>query len=124
MAEAEPRAAANPDTAFERSDWPLRPIALTLLGIFLFLVIAPLVLLWAYPEAASDVGRRLASEPPGPRLQTNPPQDFANFQVEEQKKLDTYYWIDRQHGTVHIPIDRAMRKLARDGIDGFPKGSP
>jgi hypothetical protein len=123
MVEVQSRAASNPHTAYEGSDWPLRPIALTLLGIFLFLVIAPLILLWAYPDAASDVDRRLTSEPPGPRLQTNPPQDFANFQLEEQKKLDTYYWIDRQRGIVHIPIDSAMQRLARDGIDGFPKGS-
>jgi hypothetical protein len=122
MVDAEPRVAVNPNTAFEPTDWPLRPIALTLPGIFLFLVIAPLVLLWAYPDAASDVGRQPTSEPPAPRLQTNPPQDFASFQAEEQKKLHGYHWIDRQNGIVHIPIEQAMQNLARDGIDGFPKG--
>jgi hypothetical protein len=122
MAESQPRVGGvNPDTAYEPSDWPVGTIGLALLGIFLFLVIAPLVLIWAYPAAVSDVGRQVSIEPPGPRLQIDPAQDLAEFRAEEQRRLDTYYWIDRDNGIVHIPIDQAINKLVEQGIDGFPK---
>jgi hypothetical protein len=114
----------NPKTAYEPSDWPVGLIGWLALGTFAFLVIAPLVLMWVYSSAVSDVSRRIAVEPPQPRLQVNAPQDLANFRAEEEKKLDTYYWVDKQQGTVHIPIGEAMKKLAEQGIDGFPKGKP
>lgn len=114
----------NPKSAYEPSDWPVWLIGWLALGTFAFLVIAPLVLMWVYSSAVSDVSRRIAVEPPQPRLQVNAPQDLANFRAEEEKKLDTYYWVDKQQGTVHIPIGEAMKKLAEQGIDGFPKGKP
>lgn len=114
----------NPGAAYERSDWHLGVVGWLFLGIFVFLVIAPLVLIWAYPEALPDASRRLLAEPPAPRLQLAPSQELAKFRAAEEKRLDTYYWIDKQKGIVHIPIDAAMRKLAHDGIAGFPKASP
>jgi hypothetical protein len=35
--------------------------------------------------------------------------------------LNTYYWIDRDKGIVHIPIAEAMKRVATKGIDGFPQ---
>ena len=124
MADRAERVEDNPRTAFEKSDWPLGTIALVLLGTFIFLVIAPFVLMGAFPRAVSDVSRALTIEPPQPRLQTNPPEDLAQFLVDEDKRLNTYYWIDKQNGIVHIPIEQAMQELAEEGIDGFPRGKP
>ena len=95
-----------------------------MLGTLRFLVIAPFVLIRAFPRAVSDVSRALTVEPPQPRLQTNPPEDLARFRVDEEKQLNTYYWVDKQKGLVHIPIDEAMKRIAADGIDGFPRGQP
>ncbi|MBV9071949.1 MAG: hypothetical protein JO231_24785 [Acidobacteria bacterium] len=50
--------------------------------------------------------------PPGPRLQTNPEADLRRLRAEEDKWLNTYHWIDKQTGIVHIPIVEAMKKLA------------
>ena len=111
----------NPDTAFEHRDWHLGAVGLVLLGTLLLLVISPLVLLWAYPNASSDVSRRLLVEPAAPQLQTDPSRDLAKFRAEEERKLNTYYWVDKQNGSVHIPIDEAMKKVVAQGIDGFPK---
>jgi hypothetical protein len=114
----------NPDAAYEPSDWRLRPLGLTYLGIFIFLVVAPLVLMWVYSSAVPDVSRALTVKPPAPELQTNPSQDLAAFRAEQDRKLNTYYWIDKQKGVVHIPIEQAMKSLAEQGIDGFPQGKP
>jgi hypothetical protein len=124
MAEIAERVEDNPKTAFEKSDWPLGTIGLVLLGTLIFLVIAPLVLMGAFPRAVIDVSRALTVEPPQPRLQTDPSEDLAQFLVDEDKRLNTYYWIDKKNGVVHIPIEQAMHELADKGIDGFPRGKP
>jgi hypothetical protein len=114
----------NPKTAFEREDWPLGYVGLVYAGTFVFLVIAPLVLMWVYSSAVSDVSRRLTVRPPAPELQVDPAQDLARFRAQEEKRLDTYYWVDKQKGVVHIPIEEAMKKLAKEGIAGFPQATP
>jgi len=112
----------NPGTAFEPSDWSLRPVALIYLGIPVLLVTSCLVLIAAYPNALPDVGRTLRIAPPGPRLQTDSEGDLQKFRADEEQRLNTYYWIDKQKGIVHIPIDQAMKRLAATGAPGFPKG--
>jgi hypothetical protein len=112
----------NPTTAFEPSDWPLRPVALIYLAIPVLLVISSFVLIAAYPNALPDVDRTMRVTPPGPRLQTDAEGDLQKFRADEERRLNTYYWIDQQKGIVHIPIERAMKKLATTGAPGFPKG--
>ena len=124
MAEIAHRVEDNPETAFEKSDWPLGIVGWVLLGTFIFLVIAPFVLMGAFPRAVSDVSRALTVEPPQPRLQTDPSEDLAKFLSNEDKRLNTYYWIDKKKGIVHIPIEQAMKEVAEEGIDGFPRAKP
>jgi hypothetical protein len=114
----------NPATAYEPSDWDVGPVALIYAGLLALLVICCFVLIAAYPTAFPDADRRLPSAPPGPRLQTNPGADLEQFRAEEQKRLETYYWIDKQKGIVHIPIEDAMKRIVKSGIPDFPKGEP
>lgn len=46
--------------------------------------------------------------PPAPRLQVFPVEDLEKKREAEESQLDSYGWIDRQNGVVHIPIGRAM----------------
>src|SRR5579883_1942248 len=105
MAEFDQQAAVNPETAYEPTDWPLRPIAWIVVGCLVLLAIAVGTMIWAYPRSLGDVSRKQAVEPPAPRLQLDPAADLAALRAEKQKKLDSYYWIDKQKGVVHIPID-------------------
>ncbi len=114
----------NPDTAFETSDWHLGVVGWTFLGCVVFLMAASVILIWAYPAALPDASRRLTLEPPAPRLQVAPTNELDKLRAEEDRKLNTYYWVDRAKGIVHIPIRDAMPRLARDGIAGFPKAQP
>ena len=123
MADLE-RVEDNPDTAYEQSDWHIGATGLAYLGIFVFLVIAAFVIIAAFPRTVSDVSRTLTVEPAQPRLQTNPSEDLAQFRVDEDKQLNSYYWVDKQKGIVHIPIEEAMKRVAAEGIDGFPRGQP
>ncbi len=114
----------RPKVAFEPTDWRLAPVAFVYVGTILLLIVSCFVLIVAYPHALPDVGRSVRIEPPGPRLQTDPEGDLQQFRTEEEKRLNSFYWIDKQKGVVHIPIEQAMKKLATSGFDGFPKGQP
>ena len=124
MAELDERIEDNPDSTYEQSDWPLGTIGLIFVGILILLVISPFLMIAAFPTTPADVSRALTVEPPQPRLQTDPSEDLAQFRAEEQKRLNGYYWIDRKKGIVHIPIERAMKEVAAEGIEGFPREQP
>src|SRR5690348_12689993 len=111
----------NENTAYEKSDWPIGKIGLVFLGTFVMLVVAPFVLMWAFPNSLPDQRRNLTITPPPRRQQVAPPLDRMRYVVEQKLKLDSYYWIDRDRGVVHIPIQEAMKRVAEHGIPGFPK---
>src|SRR3954451_14147788 len=114
----------NENTAYEKSDWRLGYIGLVFLGTFVMLVITPFVLMWAFPNSLPDQRRNLTIAPPPPRQQVAPSLDRMQYVAEQKLRLDTYYWIDRGRGIVHIPIEEAIKRVAADGIPGFPKAEP
>lgn len=111
----------NENTAYEKSDWRLLYIGLVFLGTFALLAVMPFVLMWAFPHALPDPQKNLTIAPPSPRQQIAPSVDLRLYLAEQKRRLDTYYWIDRDRGIVHIPIEEAMKRVAEHGIDGFPK---
>jgi cytochrome c2 len=56
--------------------------------------------------------------PPEPRLQTTPAEDLAAVRAQEDAILHGYGWEDRAAGVVHIPVERAMELVAREGDTG------
>ena len=51
-------------------------------------------------------------------IQTNylsaPNPKIDELHAHEQQALNSYGWVDRQKGIVHIPIDQAMELMVRD----------
>jgi hypothetical protein len=42
--------------------------------------------------------------------------------AEQREQLDSYGWVDREHGIIHIPIERAMQAVvATEGEHAEPK---
>jgi len=70
----------------------------------------------AYPLAAGQQDR----VPPEPRLQTNPRADLRELRESEEKRLDSYGWVDRNAGIVHIPIDDAIKLTLQRGLPSRP----
>ncbi len=124
MAEIAQVKQSNPQTTYEREDWPIGKVGLVYIGIFIFLVITPFILMAAYLSAMRDTSRKLLVVPPSPVLQVDPAREMLLFNAHQDKLLNTYYWVDKSRGVVHVPIDKAMKKLAVQGIDGFPKAKP
>ena len=67
-----------------------------------------------YPKP-SPMATERPVEPPAPKLQRLPVGGLAALRAEEHEQLSTYKWIDRQAGTVQIPIERAIELMARRG---------
>jgi len=111
----------NENTDYERSDASLTGLLLVAIVLTVLLGVAPLIIRAGFPTTRGDVDRRLAIAPPAPRLQTNPRADLDAYLAEQQSLLNSYGWVDRGKGIAREPVAIAMQRLARDGIDGFPK---
>ena len=61
---------------------------------------------------------RLTQLPPEPRLQVAPAQEFQPLKATQEAQINTYGWIDRSSGIVHIPIDQAMQLYVERGQPG------
>ena len=118
------RATTNPNTAYERMDASPRLIATIALGLLLVLCMIPLLLLALFPNTASDRPKAPHLTPPAPRLQTDPQADLRALRAREEGQLTSYGWVDRTQGIAHIPIEEAMRHVAKAGIPDWPKEKP
>jgi len=58
---------------------------------------------------------------PEPRLETNERLEINDFRLQEEKKLNSYDWIDQKAGIARIPIDRAMQLLAQRRLPTRPQ---
>ena len=54
--------------------------------------------------------------PPPPNLLTDEPANLRQFRAHEDATLSGYGWVDRNAGTVRIPIDRAKDLLIQRGF--------
>lgn len=65
----------------------------------------------------------VSQDPPSPRLQTQPFKDVFQLKTEQRALLNSYGWIDKTNGVVHIPIDRAMNLVLQRGLPARAGGS-
>ena len=129
MPEAKP--SGDSSAGHELSD--LSPRAIAIFGIALAATVIACVILamWIFGFFAAlatklDVPPSpLAKQatPAGPHLQVSAPKDLAEMLAAEEKILNSYDWVDRQAGSVRIPIDRAMQLLVERGLPASPKES-
>lgn len=85
------------------------------------LLACALVTLWLYPSARLDESLHLPlPQYPAPRLQPDPTVDMRAFYAGEMRRLSSAGWTDATHRAAHIPIEQAMREVAREGIAGWP----
>jgi hypothetical protein len=131
----QPHSQDTTESPYERRDLSPRVIGLFLAGLVLATGLV-LLLIWglfdhyAARQMRADIPPSPLAEvrqiPPDPRLQVNGPADLAAFRAKEEAELKSYGWIDRQAGTVRIPIDRAMDLLLQRGLPTTPQkaGTP
>jgi hypothetical protein len=66
-----------------------------------------------FPLAVTTPQPRLPAEP---RLQRQPANEMYEFRLREDAVLRGYGWVDRDAGTVRIPIEDAMRLTVERGL--------
>jgi hypothetical protein len=124
----------NPEVQHEDSDVNIAGILAFAVGLIVVAAIV-LVAMWllfrffdvrearqntiAYPLAVQQEQRL----PPEPRLQTNPRQDLQDFRAAEHDILTTYGWVDKNAGTVRIPIDEAIKLTLQKGLPAREGGA-
>jgi hypothetical protein len=74
------------------------------------------------PPTGLDMDARAL--PPSPTLQRTPRLDLQRFRAAEDEVLNSYSWIDQQHGIVHVPIDVAIDILAKQGLPARQQAPP
>jgi len=95
--------------------------------VITFLVVWGMMHYFKLHEPAKTAGQAnlpvtSSEEFPKPRLQIKGAVDLANLRAAEETDLESYGWIDRNSGTVHIPIDRAMQLLLERGLPDVGAG--
>jgi hypothetical protein len=58
---------------------------------------------------------------PQPRLEESERTQLRQFIEDEDRKLATYNWVDKDKGIVQIPIDRAMDLIVQRGLPVRPQ---
>jgi hypothetical protein len=117
----------NPDLRHEHSDvnvWAVGKfaIALALLSICSLAGLFALLRYFIHSEGGPvpAVARRYEvdarSRPPAPQLEETPILDLARERAAEDKLLNSYGWVNRESGTVRIPVDRAIDLLVERGL--------
>ncbi|HEY7288416.1 MAG TPA: hypothetical protein VH583_01170 [Vicinamibacterales bacterium] len=105
--------------------WALVVLGLVLCVVVIFTLFGSGLLVSYFAARQPHAARKAAAaphaaEPPKPRLQTQPSIDLAEMRRAEDARLHSYAWIDRNAGTVRIPIDRAMDLVASQQLGPQP----
>ena len=105
-------------------------------GLFLFfvcmcgaLLLTGFLLVWLFGYLARTSQTPPVINPPfssarpmpeAPLLQAQPNLDIQEYMKSQRQILQSSGWIDRKHGVVRIPIDDAMKLLAKRGLPARP----
>jgi hypothetical protein len=129
MAEVKPSGGSS--AGHELSDLSPRAIAMFGIALAATVIICLILAAWIFGFfAARETKLDLPpsplakpAAPAGPHLQVFAPKELAEMRAAEEKILTSYDWVDRQAGTVRIPIERAMQLLVERGLATPPKES-
>jgi len=126
-------AATPPGSTYEHTDAHARPVVMFLFWVAVSAVVVHFGIGFVYGlmiDQAMEVGEpryplavtqgeRL---PPLPRLQQDPPEELRVFRLDEESFLEGYGWMNKDAGSVHIPIAEAMRLTLEEGMPSRARG--
>lgn len=94
--------------------------ALIVAAIVVHVTLAGLYKIFEHQHPSPDAPSRIAFEAemiaPEPRLQVERTKELDQYFASENQKLNSYGWVDKRAGVVHIPIDRAIDLIAQRGL--------
>lgn len=75
------------------------------------------------PQYGNDYEKYLREGFPAPQLEVNERTELNDIRLREANTLNTYDYVDKNAGTVRIPIERAMDLLAQRGLPVRSQGA-
>src|SRR4051812_23563947 len=115
------RTATNRGTRFETGDapsWVIGLLAAIVVGV-IGLTVGSLLLV--FPGSTADETKALENPMPEPRIQPDPLGDMRDYRARVERESHSYGWIDRNRGTVRIPVEEASRRILGRGIPDWPE---
>ena len=114
----------NETVDFERRGINIRVLAWIGAGIIAAAIVMHFGLYWLYwgfttEQTRAGVPSSVQNLPPQsaePQLQVYPVADMKQLRAEQEQKLNSYGWINREQGIVRIPIEQAMSIIAGRGL--------
>jgi hypothetical protein len=110
---------------YEQDDVDVRGIVRFGIGVGVAIVVATTILaivlrVWMRQPLPLDIqvspARVTPAAVPGPGLDAVPETNLQSMLQQENERLFTYGWINRDTGRARIPIDEAMRLLSERGL--------
>jgi hypothetical protein len=95
---------------YEPADVAPRPV-LVIAGVVAAVLVLVLLVnygLRAWFSGPGPARPGVEAKAPEPHLQPRPEADLHALRSQKRRALETYGWVDRRAGVVHIPIERAM----------------
>ncbi|MFQ5676002.1 MAG: hypothetical protein ACE5G1_08915 [bacterium] len=122
MAQKNKKNYESSDAQFKAIFWA--GVALFALILFSFVVGAGLFNIFEGKNEKSLTSRsplwQARQLPTGPRLQVEPEMDLEHYRALEDSVLNSYGWVQREAGVVHIPVDEAMKQMLQRGFPVRP----
>ena len=88
-------------------------------SVIALLVVAFGATLWFYEAEVPEHGAIIPAKFPAPGLSGDQALERRQLTAEQNALLQSYRWIDREHGIISVPIDDAMRRIAAKGAQGY-----
>jgi len=73
------------------------------------------------PQYGEDYAKYLKESFPEPQLETDERTQLNEVRLREEDILGTYGYVDKNAGTIRIPIERAMDLLVQQGLPVLPQ---
>lgn len=118
------------EQGYERRDASIRGLLVFGLLLAALLVFVFFAMKWTFNWLAAVTPRgappapyatNIRQVPPPPQLQALPHQDLQGYCEQQLNELNSYGWVDKQSGIVHIPIQRAMDIVLQQGFAARPE---
>jgi hypothetical protein len=125
----------HPDIDFEKTDIAGTPVLRFVIALGISMALVGVLALVFYRRLASYIAQHQPPppimqfedirKPPLPRLQPHPVLDYTKVRAEETARLESYGWVDKDAGVVHIPVEQAMKIALERGLPASgPPPSP
>ncbi len=120
-------AATRPDIGYEYRDLNIKGILVSTFwfffgtGICIVLTLIGLRMAVELPLRATTMPETIPAAP-NPLLQGTmaTKADIAHLKRDEDRKVNTYGWLDKAKGVAHMPVDKAIDLIAERGLKSEP----